>query len=150
MPRQQSIAQADNGYVAKMVAYKNGEPPQEGWDEMRIGAMRLTLALKMMQHAQFCWVLLDSADRTIVEVSSRDEYWGAKPRSDGFTGMNILGKLLMETRELLEEQGMENFRSAAAGYAAECLRKEFRINGAPVSVTQQRRPQANEEAKGQK
>jgi hypothetical protein len=41
----------------------------------------------------------------VVEVSSRDDFWAAKPREDGaFVGANVLGRLWTEIREELRRQ----------------------------------------------
>ena len=48
-------------------------------------------------------VLAETADRPIVEVSSRDPWWGARPIADRYEGHNVLGRLWMELRQQLLE-----------------------------------------------
>ncbi len=48
-------------------------------------------------------VLAETADRPIVEVSTRDPWWGARPVADRFEGHNVLGRLWMELRQQLRE-----------------------------------------------
>ena len=101
--RQREIALAPNGFLAKRVAYAPGEQPHPHWDDQRIDAMRVALAFKLFQNPRFHAALLDTGNRDIVENSSRDPFWGARPDHFGFTGCNVLGKLLMELRQLLRD-----------------------------------------------
>jgi hypothetical protein len=49
-------------------------------------------------------LLLSTGDRAIVEESTKDAFWGAKPQPDDeLVGENVLGRLLMELREQLRE-----------------------------------------------
>jgi hypothetical protein len=49
---------------------------------------------------KFGSVLERAGQHSIVEESTKDEFWSAKPRDDGtLIGMNVLGRLLMELRQ---------------------------------------------------
>jgi hypothetical protein len=51
-------------------------------------------------------VLERTGKRSIVEESTKDEFWGAKPKEDGLlVGRNVLGRLLMELRDQFREIG---------------------------------------------
>lgn len=69
-----------------------------------IASMRHAIRLKLCQHRDEVIGELEKTDgRPIVELSTRDEFWGAKPQPDGtLKGMNILGRLFMEMRAALE------------------------------------------------
>lgn len=128
---QRRIAEATNGMAAKRVAYlpEVSACLREDWDEVRVSAMRITLSLKLWQHTErFGQALVDTGDLTIVEKSFRDQYWGAKPVAGGYEGENMLGRLLMDLREV-------TFRKGGAGYS-EYLRydniSDFRLNGRPL------------------
>ncbi len=50
--------------------------------------------------------------RPIVEVSTRDPWWGTRPAGDSYRGANVLGRLWMELRQQLRD-GDPAARSAA-------------------------------------
>lgn len=60
--------------------------------------MRWVLRQKL-QHPPFQRVLLETGDRPIVELSYKDQFWGAKPEGHLLVGVNALGRLLMELRQ---------------------------------------------------
>jgi ribA/ribD-fused uncharacterized protein len=70
--------------------------PCSNWDEIRNDVMRKALLNKFGQHVELEKILLDTGEKNIVQRCSKDKYWG-----DGYPGKgeNMLGKLLMETRE---------------------------------------------------
>ena len=102
---QADIARQPSGMEAKKTAYRDrGIRPD--WEEVKIDAMAYTLAVKLAQHPdEFGAALGETQGRAIVEKSYRDEFWGARPSPDGATlnGCNVLGKLLTELRDLLEQ-----------------------------------------------
>ena len=134
---QRAIAQASNGYRSKIMAYAPGNKPMPGWDEVRIDAMRVALAFKLDQQPRFGAMLISSAGRTIVENSSRDPFWGARPVNGGYQGSNILGKLLTELRSVLMETPGRNRRQAAVEFMAGALGEEFMINNQVVAMEQE-------------
>ena len=48
-------------------------------------------------------VLAATGERPIVEVSTHDPWWGARPVADRYEGHNVLGWLWMELRQHLHE-----------------------------------------------
>ena len=84
-----------------------------GWNAQRVNAMRWVLRMKREANATAIDAALSrSGDRPIVEVSTRDAWWGAKPVGDRFRGQNVLGRLWMELRQQLRD-GDPAARSAA-------------------------------------
>ena len=71
---------------------------------IRIHAMLWVLELKLQSNpTTFGDALLATKDRPIVEVSSRDTYWGCVREVNGaLRGRNVLGKLLTDVRIRLE------------------------------------------------
>ena len=57
-------------------------------------------------------VLAATGDRHIVEVSTRDPWWGARPVAERYEGKNVLGRLWMELRQQLRD-GDPRARSGA-------------------------------------
>lgn len=81
----------------------NGDVHPDWSKGLSIVAMRYALRLKLAQHRHMALDALSWAgDRPIVEYSSRDDFWGAKPAGDGtLRGANVLGRLWMEIRQNL-------------------------------------------------
>ena len=78
--------------------------------EVRIKAMLWVLELKLYwNQATFGWLLAQTKDMPIVEVSSKDDFWGCYIRGDYLVGRNVLGKLLMQVRERSAEIKRGNF-----------------------------------------
>ena len=74
------------------------------WNEQRVNVMRWVLRMKREANAaDIDAALAATGDRAIVEVSTRDAWWGAKPVGDGYRGHNVLGRLWMELRQQLRD-----------------------------------------------
>ena len=72
--------------------------------------MLWVLELKLYwSQATFGWLLAQTKDMPIVEVSSKDDFWGCYIRGDYLVGRNVLGKLLMQVRERSAEIKRGNF-----------------------------------------
>ena len=65
------------------------------WDSVKDDVMLKALRLKFMQHDKLRRKLLETGDKTLIEHTSNDSYWG--DGGDG-SGRNMLGKLLMQVR----------------------------------------------------
>ena len=111
---QRDIGSAGSGMDAKRLAYASTAPIRSDWDDVRVDAMRYTVAHKLGQNpGRFSAALLNTGDRPIVEKSYRDSFWGAKPQGQYLIGQNVLGKILTELRAELQ---------AASGNAAQAAR----------------------------
>lgn len=74
--------------------------------EKRIVFMREGLRYKQEHCEGFKEALLKTGDKVIAELnqtSKPDDIWAVNKTSDGYEGSNILGKLLMEVRELIQQ-----------------------------------------------
>lgn len=72
--------------------------PIPHWESIKVDAMRIVLLLKFSTDAHCRKVLLSTENKKLVEDSPRDYFWGSG--KDG-SGKNVLGELLMETRNKL-------------------------------------------------
>jgi N-glycosidase YbiA len=68
------------------------------WEQVKDGIMKKAVLCKFQTHADIREILLSTGDVELVENSPIDYYWGCG--ADG-SGKNMLGKLLMEVREIL-------------------------------------------------
>lgn len=102
------------GQISPMTAKMRSKPYRKDsrpdWDQVRVRIMRWSLRMKLANNwSAFSTLLLKTGERPIVEESRKDDFWGAKVVDDGDTlvGMNVLGRLLMELREQVKQQGRE-------------------------------------------
>ena len=70
------------------------------WDDVKVPTMRAILCAKADQHEYVRRKLLDTGDRTLIENSWRDSFWGWGTDKDG---QNVLGRLWMEVRAELRQ-----------------------------------------------
>ncbi len=74
------------------------------WNAQRVNVMRWVLRMKREANAaDIDAALAATGERAIVEVSTRDAWWGAKPAGDSYRGANVLGRLWMELRQQLRD-----------------------------------------------
>ena len=89
-------------------SYRIGRTPDlgidPGWNAQRVDVMRWVLRMKReANRVAIDAVLAATGDRPIVEVSTRDPWWGARPVADRYEGRNVLGRLWMELRQQLRD-----------------------------------------------
>lgn len=101
---QRKIIAEHSPMTAKMKSKPYREQSRPDWDAVRTKIMRWCLRVKLAQNFKaFGGLLLATGDRPIVEMSRKDDFWGARETEDGtLVGMNVLGRLLMELREELK------------------------------------------------
>ena len=126
---QRLIIQQSSPMTAKMKSkpYRNDSRPD--WERVRVKIMRWCLRVKLAQNwSEFSRLLLATGDRAIVEESRRDDFWGAKVvDAHTLTGMNVLGRLLMELREEIKQRSSEQFR-----YVEPVALPNFSLLGKPI------------------
>lgn len=86
---------------AKSMSRDPKHPPNPNWDLIKDDIMRRAIWAKFTQHPSLKQLLLDTGNAILVEDSPKDYHWGCG--KDG-TGINMLGKILVETREKLRQQ----------------------------------------------
>lgn len=74
-------------------------PLRSDWEQVKDEVMRRAVLQKFSTHAEIRDILLATGNESIVENSPFDYYWGCG--KDG-TGKNMLGQILMEVREILQ------------------------------------------------
>ena len=86
------------------------------WNDQRVNVMRWVLRMKREANAAAIdAALARSRERAIVEVSTRDPWWGARPDGDRYRGANVLGRLWMELRQQLRDSDPAARSAAWAG-----------------------------------
>ncbi|TKI62027.1 NADAR family protein [Lysinibacillus mangiferihumi] len=84
--------------AAKMGRDRRNQPRGD-WEEVKDSIMKKAVLKKFCTHKDIQAILLSTEDKVIVEKTSNDYYWGCG--NDG-SGKNMLGKILMEVRELIK------------------------------------------------
>ena len=112
---QLKILEQGSPMTAKMVGKPYKNESRRDWDSVRILIMKWVLRVKLAQNwDKFSAILLETTDMDIVELSNKDDFWGAKPLDENiYLGVNALGRLLMELREQIKENPKERFLSVA-------------------------------------
>ncbi len=77
-------------------------PLRADWNKIKDDVMRTAIRAKVAQHSDVRETLLSTGNAMIVEHTSNDSYWA--DGGDG-SGLNMLGKILMEVRDELIREG---------------------------------------------
>lgn len=104
-----AVLYANSAHAAFRYAQENKSQQRGDWNEIKVGVMRDILRAKVAQHEYVRRKLLATGDRTLIENSWRDDFWGWGPNRDGH---NMLGKLWMELRAELRaaQVGIEEYQ----------------------------------------
>lgn len=104
---QREIIGQHSPMTAKMKSKPHRKDSRPDWEIVKTKVMRWCLRVKLAQnYNEFGRLLLATKDLPIVEQSRKDDYWGAKSvgvTDETLVGQNILGRLLMELREVLKQ-----------------------------------------------
>ena len=127
---QQRIAEAPTARQAAAIGRTPDLGIDPGWNAQRVDVMRWVLRMKREANAaEIDAVLAETGERAIVEVSTRDPWWGARPIADRCEGNNVLGRLWMELRHHLREDDPAARSSAWTGR----IRVGCLAGGAPLA-----------------
>lgn len=94
----EQIRAAKSPMIAARLGRSRKHPIRADWIEVKDDVMRRAVLCKFRTNREIKEVLLSTGDAILVEATSEDYYWGCG--SDG-TGLNMLGRILMEVREQL-------------------------------------------------
>lgn len=97
----EEIRNMRSAHDAFTYAQKNKHLSRSDWDDTKLDVMKSILHAKVAQHAYVKKKLLESGERTLVEDSWRDDFWGWGPNKDG---QNHLGRIWMKVREEVKAQ----------------------------------------------
>ena len=99
--RQDEIRNAASPMIAARMGRSRKHPIRPDWEAVKDDVMRRAVLAKFSAHAGIRDTLLGTGDEEIVEATSNDYYWGCGTEGHG---RNMLGIILMETRELLRRE----------------------------------------------
>lgn len=130
---QKEIMEQKSGMGAKMLSkkYKNEYTSKE-FEDNKVSIMKWCLQLKFLNHKSLRDLLLLTGDKPIVELSTKDQFWGTKVVGDTLVGENVLGLLLMELRDNYKkdlDEGTNNFKLVVPP-----LIENFKFYGNPAPI----------------
>lgn len=98
---QNEIIKQISPMTAKMISKKYYSYSRQDWDFIKLKVMRWVMEIKLSQHwNRLAPILKQTADKSIVELSHKDQFWGAISKGNGqLIGINALGRLWMDLRE---------------------------------------------------
>ena len=97
---QQEIIMQRSPMTAKEVSRKYEHFTRKDWTDKRVSIMNWCIHMKLLYNWNKMGKLLqETKDKEIVELSSKDDFWGAYERGDYAEGCNVLGLLLKYVRK---------------------------------------------------
>ena len=103
---EQRILNTNSPDQIKKLGRKVNNFDQELWDEKKYQIMVEVLMEKFSQNSDLKYKLIDTGDLMLVEASPYDKIWGIglnefDAKTKTWQGENLLGKALMEVRDIL-------------------------------------------------
>lgn len=128
---QARIIEQRSPMTAKMITRPHLEKTRSDWKDVNIRIMQWCLRAKLLQNfTSFSELLMGTGTMPIVEDSRKDDFWGAKPiTEDELVGANVLGRLLMELREQLD-----NFKGEPPKQLPPLTISNFMLFGRPIGA----------------
>jgi ribA/ribD-fused uncharacterized protein len=97
-PHEEAVRLAATAKMAAELGRDRKRPLRADWEHVKDHVMREAVRAKFTQHETLRELLLSTGDAVLVEHTANDRYWA--DGGDG-TGLNMLGKILMEIRDEL-------------------------------------------------
>lgn len=95
---EEQVRLASTPMEAANMGRDRSNPLRRDWEEVKDDIMRRAVLEKFKVNSDAKEILLSTGCEEIIEKTTKDYYWGCG--EDG-TGKNMLGKILMETRDIL-------------------------------------------------
>jgi predicted NAD-dependent protein-ADP-ribosyltransferase YbiA (DUF1768 family)/O-acetyl-ADP-ribose deacetylase (regulator of RNase III) len=96
---QERIRTAGTPFASKQLAYEHKDETRADWEEVNVAIMAYAITRRKDQNPGFAEDLEATRGKAIVELSTRDGFWGAKPQGDRLVGRDVLGSLLTQSRD---------------------------------------------------
>lgn len=104
------ILETTNPKIQKDLGRKVRGFDEKVWDEIKYKTVMFGNILKFQQNPEHRKILLSTGDKLLVEASPYDRIWGIGYReedalaNESSWGQNLLGKALVEVREILKRE----------------------------------------------
>jgi len=96
----EQILHAPSPWAAMQIERQHKDKRRKDWQDVKTGIMEEIVRAKVTQNDDVRACLLSTKNKTIIENSPWDNYWGIGEKGDG---QNVLGKIYMKIRTELEE-----------------------------------------------
>ena len=93
------VRNAPTPLKAQKLGRNRNYPIHPQWEQIKVSIMKQGLICKFSQNEDLKSLLLSTGEELLLEVNPHDSYWGTGKNGEG---KNMMGKLLMEVREMLE------------------------------------------------
>ena len=100
-PHEEEVRLAKTPKEGANMGRERHRPLRPDWESVKDNLMRKAVMRKFEMHEEIRNILLSTGDKTLIEKTSGDTYWGCG--TDG-TGKNMLGIILMEVRTVLRDK----------------------------------------------
>lgn len=97
----EKVFQAKTPREAAKLGRDRSSPLREDWEQVKDDVMKRALYAKFKQNKDILVILLSTGNKYLIEETTDDYYWGCGTEK---MGLNRLGTLLMEVRELLRKE----------------------------------------------
>lgn len=104
-PHEEEVRLALTAREAAEMGRDRQRPLRLDWEVVKDDVMREVLCAKFTQHPDLTEKLLATGDAILIEHTKNDKYWG--DGGDG-SGVNMLGRLLMEIREQIRYDSLSD------------------------------------------
>jgi len=100
-PYSEKIRAANSPMTAATLGRSRKQPVRSDWAAVKDDVMSRAVLCKFSTNSDFKKVLLSTGNAILIEATSDDYYWGCGTNG---TGLNMLGKILMEVRQQLAKR----------------------------------------------
>jgi len=98
------IRRAETPLKARKIGQNRSLSPRSDWDTVKESVMREAIEAKFAQNRQVRKLLVATGNVELVHESSSDLFWG---QSRVAIGDNLLGKIIMQVRERIQERTIQ-------------------------------------------
>lgn len=98
---EEEIQKAKSPMDAARMGRDRSKPLRPDWELVKDEVMKKAVLQKFLTNIDIREILISTSTEEIIEETTDDYYWGCG--SDG-TGKNMLGKILMEVRSIIESK----------------------------------------------
>lgn len=96
---EEEVRQANYPMDAAIMGRDRNRPLRADWEQVKDDIMKRAVLQKFQTHDDIREILLATSNEEIIEATTNDYYWGCGTKGNG---KNMLGKIIMEVRELLK------------------------------------------------
>ena len=111
LPEHQArILAAPHAMASKFVAWERVKERRRDWQQVNVRAMAFVQTVRL-QSSRFRTAMAGTWGRDIAELSTKSDFWGARPQPSGdLRGQNVVGSLQTQLREGARQWEFDDLR----------------------------------------